>query len=128
MFSCVGKLPGKIGIIDTSDGVIEWISVEKAKECIAAGIDVVGYENGDFKKGRCKLDSYEKMNWSDAGNIIKTGHALKLDEKAGTLEFKSGKKTYKCKYKSVNGVVELLFTSIGVSCQVPADMFMAMEK
>ena len=79
---------GKYAVVDTEDGVIEWLAKADLINAVKLGLHVEGYLSEDkILKAPCSLPK-ELCNWADGSNIFNLRHVLqvKVSERNGADE------------------------------------------
>lgn len=135
MFHVIGSVGGKIGVLDTEDGVIEWLPKDEVIKAVKLGISISGYESGDkFVRSRCTVTP-DKCNWSPSGNIFSPGSKFQLEVKkrdegveAGNFKLKVGNKVLKGSFtdSKQTPMVDLLFYGC-VTVLLPRETFLKLR-
>lgn len=127
MFYIVTRIVDKYGVIDTDDGVIEYLTLDGLKDAVAQGLTIEGWNNGSPKKAVCTLPS-NLCNWAGGQNVFEVGSSFRMD-KSGKFKFKAGKKEFKGQavIPENGGNAELTFT-IGVKTSIPVATLKAMKE
>lgn len=95
MFAVIKNVAGNYGVIDTEDGVIEWLSKADLQRYISSGVQIGGVSNTGITPVRVTIPA-QLCNWNNGENIFLTG-SLFTESASGDFKFRSGKKTYKGK-------------------------------
>lgn len=109
MFKLVSKVGTNFGVLDTRDGVLEWMDANTLTAYISNGIKIEGVSGGEFIPSKHILP-FGLCNWNNGENIFKTGNLFRITS-SGSFSFKSGKKAYKGKVISIEGNKYLSFTN-----------------
>lgn len=127
MFYIVTRVVDKYGVIDTDDGVIEYLTLDALKDAIAKGLTIEGWNNGEPKKTVCTLPA-NLCNWAGGQNVFEVGNTFRMD-KTGKFKFKAGKKEFKGQVviPENGGNAELIFT-LGVKTSIPVGTLKAMKE
>jgi hypothetical protein len=119
MLTVVSKVAGNIGVLDTDDGVIEWVSKEELFSYIDRGIAInnVNYSDKSVSPKVAVLD-YKLCNFMNGSNIFQNVKSFMKNSSSFQLRL-TNNKVLKGKYRVTKaGYIDLYF-SVGVATQVP---------
>lgn len=138
MFVCIQRVGSNFGIIDTNDGVIEWVNKQKliayAKQVQIGGVTLIN--NGTDVQTQYMKTSLDPQlcNWADGNNIFRQHWVITKDQKDSrftwrTIQFRVGtcKKAFKAAVSPVdaNGMITLHF-SFNVLVTIPATLYQSL--
>lgn len=125
MFCCVSRVASNYGVLDTDDGVIEWLDEATVRKYLQAGAVIRGFtlERG-YEKIPAPVIPWTLCNWSGGQNIFQNGRVTRRNA-AGDAEITCGKKKFKCKL-FVSGATVNVFFSFNVQVAVPSNVFTGM--
>ena len=109
MFQVTCQKGNMYAVIDNEDGVVEWLDKETLMGYAENGVDIVGVQNGTIIPSMCFLPA-DKCNWADGQNIFKVAECFTCTA-SGLVQFRAGKKVYKCKILTGGDGWFLRFTS-----------------
>lgn len=120
MYVLVSKVGCNYGILDTSDGALDWVNQSTIQAVLNRGISIAGVTSSGIVPQDYNLQS-TLCNWNNGQNIFQTGRGLIISKK-GDFKFIAGKKTYKGKVISVNNGVYTLRFNFGVITSVGSNV------
>lgn len=113
MLVLISKVGTNCGIIDTDDGVIDWVDTSEIKDILKTGIVIQGIDSQGtvFKPQSVGLNS-ALCNWDNGSNIFRTA-TLFSQYPNGTFKLHTRNKVYK-------GVIQnnVLYFSFNVAVAV----------
>lgn len=144
MYGVIYNLAGKIGIVDTDDGVIERIEKEKVDELVKNGVHIAGASPDGTYKPKIMNVAYGLMNYAEGNGNIFTSfvkHSLtktsdvdgkfSLTVKSGGGKSKEYKGTYTimkdCSKYGVAGEGAVLKFSINIITVIPLSILNSLE-
>ena len=122
-YAVVCVIGTQVGIIDVTDGVIEWISKAEAFS-IAQQVAISGVEGSKFTPTVVGL-KWELLNWANGQNIITSGQLLGVRSKrSGNGVCVAGKKRWNFFFEYENqDFVCVCFYNKHVICKEPVSVF-----
>ena len=117
MYVLVSRVGNNFGILDTSDGVLDWLDEKTVKHLVQSGVLIEGIKNGVIKPEPFEIN-YKLCNWVNNSNIFVNGSRFSYNSK-NEFKFKVGTKIFKGKIIDQNNTcLKLKFTN-GVVTSVP---------
>lgn len=106
MLHFICRVANNYGVIDTDDGVIEWVTKDELLE-YAKQVDIVGV--ADMKPSPCTIES-SKCNWSKGNNIFTNLKDFSCTNGRNFVICTIDNKKYKGDICNINGDCMLHFT------------------
>lgn len=128
MYYFLKRVGSNYSIIDTDDGVIDWMSKEELEGYVVGSkipIQGVAKDMSELKPQVVVLDA-AKCNWADGENVFAVVKSFFVTMN-GSFTMKAGKKKFKGVIHRVNDSLARLEFNYGVHVEIPISDFQAIR-
>lgn len=125
MFYFLKRVGCNYAILDSDDGVVDWIPKEELDSYIKDGISITGVDSktGELKNQLVELSAV-KCNWDGGENIFSNASSFSIAARTGKFELKaSGSKKFKGKLIKVDDSDARLAFNMGVYVPISISVY-----